>query len=140
TRLLLFHAEAADRARVVYTPDTTWPVSGHPPGSSRSRRHTPVPMSSQSFGTSATIRSRSPSRSPPAASTDAFSSSLTTTVSSQRSMRRLEASLRRATPKGQDPSSPAQHRIKDPLLHQALLAFRTHLGTHRVNGLAETDA
>jgi hypothetical protein len=29
-------------------------------------------------------------------------------------MRRFEASLRRATPKGQDPSSPAQHRIKDP--------------------------
>jgi hypothetical protein len=45
---------------------------------------------------------------------DAFSSSLTTTVFSQRSMRRFEASLRRATPKGQDPSSPAQHRIKDP--------------------------
>src|SRR5207247_2718244 len=102
TRLLLFHAEAADRARVVYMPDTTWPVSGHPPGSSRSRRNTPVPMSSQSFGTSATIRSRSPSRSPPDASTDAFSSSLTTTVFSQRSMRRLEASLRRATPKGHE--------------------------------------
>ena len=29
-------------------------------------------------------------------------------------MRRFGASLRRATPKGQDPSSPAQHRIKDP--------------------------
>jgi len=29
-------------------------------------------------------------------------------------MRWFEASLRRATPKGQDPSSPAQHRIKDP--------------------------
>jgi pimeloyl-ACP methyl ester carboxylesterase len=46
-------------------------------------------------------------------------------------MRRLEASLRRATPKGHKPSSPAQHRIKDSLLHQALLAFRTHFGTHR---------
>jgi hypothetical protein len=65
-------------------------------------------------GTSATIRSRSPSRSPPDAFHDAFSSSLTTTVFSQRSMRRFGASLRRATPKGQDPSSPAQHRIKDP--------------------------
>src|SRR5439155_15735803 len=68
----------------------------------QSRRNTPVPMSSKSFGTSATIRSRSPSRSPPDASTDAFSSSLTTTVFSQRSMRRLEASLRRATPKGHE--------------------------------------
>ena len=43
-----------------------------------------------------------PSRSPPDASTDAFSSSLTTTVFSQRGMRRLEASLRRATPKGHE--------------------------------------
>ena len=83
-------------------PDTTWPVSGYPPGSSRSRRNTPVSMSSKRFGTSATIRSRSPSRSPPDASAGAFSSSLTTTVFSQRSMRRLEASLRRATPKGHE--------------------------------------
>jgi hypothetical protein len=72
TRLLLFRVEAADRARVVYMPDATWPVSGYPPGSSRSRRNTPVPMSSEGFGTSATIRSRSPSRSPPDASTGAF--------------------------------------------------------------------
>ena len=35
--------------------------------------------------------------------------------------------LRRAT----KPSSPAQHRIKDSFLHQVLLAFRTHPGTHR---------
>src|ERR1035441_6271877 len=35
TRLLLFRAEAADRARVACMPDTTWPVSGYPPGSSR---------------------------------------------------------------------------------------------------------
>ena len=83
-------------------PDTTWPVSGYPPGSSRSRRNTPVSMSSKRFGTSATIRSRSPSQSPPDASAGAFSSSLTTTVFSQRSMRRLEASLRRATPKGHE--------------------------------------
>ena len=64
------------------------------------------------FDTSATIRLRSPSRSPPDASHDAFSSSLTTTVFSQPSMRRFKASLRRATPKGPDPSSPAQHRIR----------------------------
>jgi hypothetical protein len=35
---------------------------------------------------------------------------------------------RRAT----KPSSPAQHHIKDSFLHQVLLAFRTHLGTHSV--------
>ncbi|WP_206062036.1 hypothetical protein, partial [Nonomuraea basaltis] len=53
------------------------------------------------------------SRSPPDAITDAFSSSLTTTVFSQRSMRRFEASLRRATSKGHDhhhPSSIAPDR------------------------------
>jgi hypothetical protein len=35
TRLPTFHAEAADQTHVAYMPDTTWPVSGHPPGSSR---------------------------------------------------------------------------------------------------------
>src|SRR5882724_7384434 len=38
--------------------------------------------------------------------------------------------LRRAT----KPSSPAQHHIKDSLLRQVLLAFRTHLGTHSADG------
>jgi hypothetical protein len=51
TRLLLFRAEAADRARVVYMPDTAWPVSGHPPGSSRGSQNTPVPMSSECVST-----------------------------------------------------------------------------------------
>ena len=68
-----------------------------------------------------TISFRSPSRSPPDASTGAFSSSLTTTVFSQRSMRRFEASPRRATPKGHKPSSPTQHRIKKPCLHRSSL-------------------
>jgi hypothetical protein len=44
-RLLPFHAEAADQACVVYMPDTTWPVSGHPPDSSRNTPHAPVSMS-----------------------------------------------------------------------------------------------
>ena len=83
------------------------------------------------FDTSATIRLHSPSRSPPDASHDAFSSSLTTTVFSQRSMRRLEASLRRATPKGHETfiSRTAPHQGLSPT--SALLAFRTHFGTHR---------
>src|SRR6266704_661186 len=51
TRLLLFRAEAADRARVVYMPDTAWPVSGHPPGSSRGSQNTPVSMSAKSVST-----------------------------------------------------------------------------------------
>lgn len=53
------------------------------------------------FDTSAAIHLRSPFQSSPDASYDAFSSSLTTTVFSQRSMRRFGASPRRATPKGQ---------------------------------------
>jgi hypothetical protein len=46
-----FHAEAADQARAASMPDTAWPISGHPPGSSRSRNDTPVLMSSQYVST-----------------------------------------------------------------------------------------
>jgi hypothetical protein len=49
--LLPFHARAADRARVAFMPDTAWPISGHPPGSSRNRWHTPVSMSSVAVST-----------------------------------------------------------------------------------------
>lgn len=49
--LLLFHAEAADRTHVAYMPDTTWPINGHPPGSSRSPDHAPVSMSSVCLST-----------------------------------------------------------------------------------------
>src|SRR4051794_34812567 len=44
-----FHVEAADQARAAFTPDTAWPVSGFPPGSSRRYAHTPVLMSSIIF-------------------------------------------------------------------------------------------
>src|SRR6266540_3244362 len=30
-----FPAEAADRTRAAFMPDTAWPISGHPPGSSQ---------------------------------------------------------------------------------------------------------
>src|SRR3954454_12444324 len=49
---------------------------------------------------SSVVHLRSPSRSPPDAVIRAFSSSLTTTVFSQRSMRRFDTSPRRAAPKG----------------------------------------
>src|SRR6476620_1204669 len=39
--LLTFHVEAADQAHVTCMPDTAWPISGHPPGSSRSTTHHP---------------------------------------------------------------------------------------------------
>src|SRR6266851_8946441 len=48
---LLFRAEAADRARVVSMPDTAWPVSGHPPDSSRDHPYIPVLMSPVRFST-----------------------------------------------------------------------------------------
>src|SRR3954470_15499227 len=50
---------------------------------------------------SSAVHARSPSRSLPDAVIRAFSSSLTTTVFSQRSMRRFDTSPRRAAPKGQ---------------------------------------
>jgi hypothetical protein len=82
-------------------PGTTWPVDGYPPGSSRDYWGIPVSMPFPGLDTSSAVRSRSSSRSPPDASTCAFSSSLTTTVSNQRSMRRFGISPRRATPRGQ---------------------------------------
>jgi hypothetical protein len=71
---------------------TAWPVSGHPPGSSRDSQNTRFRCRQGCFDTSATIRLRSSSRSLPDHSSGACSSSLTTTVFSQRGMRRLEAS------------------------------------------------
>lgn len=61
TRLPTFHAEAADQARAAYIPDTTWPVSGLPPGSSRTHSIAPVLMSYKPFGTSSAVYLRSPS-------------------------------------------------------------------------------
>jgi len=71
-RVPTFHAEAADRTRAASTPDTTWPIDGHPPGSSRALLTAPVSMSSTCFDASSTVRSRSPSRSPPDASPAPF--------------------------------------------------------------------
>jgi hypothetical protein len=65
TRLPTFHAEAADRARAAFMPDTAWPISGHPPGLSRNPVDTPVSMSPTTYDTSSAVHSRSPSRSPP---------------------------------------------------------------------------
>jgi hypothetical protein len=104
TCLPAFHAKAADRARAAFMPGTAWPVNGLPPGSSRGYWVAPVLMPFPGLDTSSAVRSRSPSRSLPDPSTGAFSSSLTTTVFSQRSMRWLDASPRRATPEGQQSS------------------------------------
>jgi len=96
-------------------PDTAWPVAATRqayPGSTRTPqflchlsrfRH----VSNDSLALA--------SRSPPAAlSRRLLLIAHHDQVFSQRSMRWFGASLRRATPKGQDPSPLAQHRIKDP--------------------------
>src|SRR6266536_4988729 len=58
-----FHAEAADRARATYPPDTAWPVNGFPPGSSRTHSIAPVLMPSKLFDASSVVHLRSSSRS-----------------------------------------------------------------------------
>jgi len=73
-----------------------------------------------------TLQQRSSSWSLPDASPGAFSSSLTTTVFSQRSMRWFEASPHRAAPEGHNPPSSAQHRIRSPTYIKAPSAFGTH--------------
>jgi hypothetical protein len=40
-RLLTFRARAADQAHAAFTPGTTWPITGHPPGPSRENSQTP---------------------------------------------------------------------------------------------------
>jgi hypothetical protein len=49
TRLPTFPVVAADQARAAFTPDTTWPVNGFPPDSSRRYTQTSVLMSSLVF-------------------------------------------------------------------------------------------
>jgi hypothetical protein len=55
-RLLTFHVKAAEQAHVASMPDTTWPVNGHPPDSSRSHWYTPVSMSSVFLSTLQQLR------------------------------------------------------------------------------------
>jgi len=45
-RLLPFHADPAGQGHLTSTPGTTWPVSRHPPSSSRDHLNAPVPMPS----------------------------------------------------------------------------------------------
>ena len=128
-RLLPFHAKAADQARVVYMPDTTWPISGHPPDSSRNTPHAPVSMSPV-FVTTLHQRfacARLPD--PYLTHTYAFSSSLTTTVFNQRSMRRFDASPRRATPKGHNLHLSRSTTSRNSAYTIKLLSmFGTHVG------------
>ena len=134
TRLPVFHARAADQAHAASMPGTAWPVIGHPPGSSRSPRPghgsdaiSFVTTRQQRFGFT---HLPGPHLTPPGA----VSTSLTTTVFSQRSMWRFEAPSRKATPKGQ-PSSPAQHRLLEASpTHQDLhSSFTAHTSSNTCN-------
>jgi hypothetical protein len=122
-RLLLFHSGAADRARATSMPDTTWPISGHPPGSSRDLSDTPVSMSSEVVSTRQQwfTRVRLPSprltsstrrlfldRSPRRSSTNAARGGLKPPSAGR---------LRRAT----KPSSPEQHHSRKTSLYRILL-------------------
>ena len=130
-RLPTFRAEAADQAHVAFMPDTVWPRSGHPPDSSRAAGVRP------GFDVtclSVTTRQRRPLSEglrtvflvPTWRILCAFSTSLTTTVFSQRSRWRFEASPRRAAPKGL-PSSPAQHRFHELSYIEPPSTFVAHL-------------
>ena len=135
TRLPTFRTGAADRTHVAYMPDTTWPVSGHPPGSSRAFLLRPgFDATYLSYDTSTAIPHGdcAPSfRSPPDASRAPFSTSLTTTVFSQRSMWWFEASHRRATPKGQTFISCTAPHQESPYLQTELPStFVAHVGSH----------
>jgi hypothetical protein len=63
-RLLPFHADAAGQAHVASTPDTTWPVDGHPPDSSQEHLNAPVLMSSEDFRRSSSVRLPDPHLTP----------------------------------------------------------------------------
>jgi hypothetical protein len=101
TRLPTFRVAAADQTRATFTPDTAWPVSGS------SARLIPKLFTHPGFDAIscfsmlqqwfAHARLSDPCLT---TLTSPFPQSLTTTVFSQCSTRRLDASLRRATPKG----------------------------------------
>src|SRR6266536_3194610 len=114
-----------DRAHVASMPDTTWPISGHPPGSSRDRIHTPVSMSTVPISTLHRQR-RTSSRPLPDTSESAFSHSLTTTGFNSRSSGWFGTAPRREVPEGLPPSS-AQHQVTKLYLHQAPFPFGTHI-------------
>src|SRR4051794_9249227 len=116
-RLLTFRARAADKAHAAFTPGTTWPVIGHPPGSSRENSQTPRFRCHLDFANDASTAharaapghpgqtlSGTSSWSPPDAPSAPSPQSLTTTVFSQRSTGRFSPSPRRTTLEGQQPS------------------------------------
>ena len=99
--------------------------TAHPPGLSLDPFDTPVSMSPVSVSTRQQRFTRVRRPGPYQPPLGRLSSSLTTTVFSQRSMRWFGASHRRAAPKGQHPSSSVQHRFGNST-YRTSSTFRTH--------------
>jgi len=116
TRLLTFRTGAADQAHVASMPDTTWPVNGHPPGSSRDYPPAPVSMPANLFRHVNGYNARLPDprltrepgllphRSPRQSSANAAVGGLKPPPAGR---------LRRAN----NPSSPVQHHLKKLAYH-----------------------
>jgi hypothetical protein len=117
--LLPFRARAADRARVASMPDTIWPINGHPPDSSRDRFHTPVSMPSVFISTRqqriACARLPDPHLTHHVGLFHIAHHDHVTTLAACGGLKPPPAGrLRRAS----NPSSPAQHRIRQLYLHR----------------------
>ena len=118
-------------------PDTTWPINGHPPDSSRDRFDTPVSMSPVSLSTRlqrfAYARLPDPHLTRHARLFHIAHHSRVTAPAACGGLKPPPAGrLRRAN----NPSSPAQHHFRKHCLHRTLpSAFRTHRNDdHRRHG------
>ena len=118
--------QSPGQAHAISMPDTTWPVSRHPPGSSRAISASPVSMSSVgAFDTSTMDRSRSSSWPTPDALTARLFPRRSPPTALDRSSSGWFAAFPYRTaaedhqPHGPAPPSPMQHRINQPdLLHR----------------------
>ena len=127
--------QSPGRARATSMPDTAWPVSRPPPGSSRARIPSPLSMSSIGFDTSAVVHSRSPSRPiPDALTARRFPQRSPPRPCDRRSLRWFAASPCRATTEDHQPrqaragpsisDAASPHRIG--LLHRFTSTFVAH--------------
>ena len=105
-----FHTESPDQARAASMPDTTWPVSRHPPGSSRGTVTPPVSMSSEILSTRhqwfAYARLLGPHLT---RSRRAFSATLSTPALDRRTLRWFAASPCRAAAEDHQPNGRPLH-------------------------------
>jgi hypothetical protein len=120
---LTFHTKAADWAHATSTPDTTWPISGHPPGCSRSSRSTPVLLSSVGISMPQRWSSSQPS---PDVSWTPFPHRSPRQSSANAAVGGLKPSPAGRL-RGAKPSSLTQHHLKKLSYIRLLSAFVTHV-------------